>query len=209
MDDSCDVLHSDTEGGGTGGSVGGAGVLGADLGVDVEDAVNMWLAVAGIAGTIFGASIGSIVTGWFNRANNRDQIKHAERMAVSEKEHAQQMAVFEKRLEAHEYVYSSFFKLVWLCNEKNKDWKAIREGMYACGVDSFADRQMYLGRTVTNSIADLLRIIGKNPNDTSMSRWEGAIHEQWQDLSRSILKEMNLPVTQQEGSFRDLPAPPE
>ena len=202
-------LHPGAQGGGTGGAVGGGGVVGADLGVHVEDTVNIWLAVTGIAGTIIGASIGSIVTGWFNRANNRDQIKHAEHMADSEREHAQHMAVFEKRLEAHQYVYSSFFRLVWLCNEKNKDWEAIKEGMYACSMESFANRQMYLGKTVTNSIAKLLGVIAKNPNDTSMSQWEGAIHEQWQDLSRSILKEMDLPVTQQEGSFRALPDPPE
>ena len=179
----------------------------------MEGSPNTWLAVAGIAGTIIGASIGSIVTGWYTRANNRDQMKHAEDMAASQRQHAERMATLEKRLEAHQEAYSKAYDLVVSTLISVRSPETVEEKNLAADNTEFlsnllAYKRLYLSSTVVEELHILADTMQDVVNGNKTER--DAIN-QMKQLSDTILEAISLPVIEQEGIFRHArshPLPP-
>ena len=202
-------LHPGAQGGGRADTeaIGGAGVVCVGLGGGVEDTVNTWIAVAGIAGSIVAYSAGSIVSGWFNRLNNRDQMEHAERMADVQRRHAEHMAVFEKRLEAHQEIYSKSHSMAKeVLYPAGGFMTTAAEGVARAAYEELKGallaRRLYLGKDVGRGVLKLL----KSTNQYLLLNEEvseDVIREHMTVVVQAILKETDLPAVEQEESIHD------
>ena len=163
----------------------------------MEDTTSIWLAIIGIAGTIIGVLIGSIVTGWFNRQNIRDQIKHAEHMAI-----------FEKRMEAHQEAYSLSYEMLMLALQQTDKDSEVNVDLIHSNILKFLNnitvKRLYLGGTVFTELTEMANVMRRFTEGGA----QDDVVQQWADVSATILKAMDLPAAQQEGIIRAEPQPP-